>query len=179
MSCGPGEASGWPWKQKAGLSTCARPCKVPSKSETWVGLRVGGSDFGSTAKPWFWLVIDDPAGVEVLYRVVGAVVAELHLEGAARRGQRQDLVAQADAEGRQAALDECARRGDRVVAGLRVARAVGEEDAVGLLRQHLAAGVCAGTHRDAAAALGEHAQDVALDAEVVGDDVKARALCAP
>ena len=64
---------------------------------------------------------------------------------------------------------------DRVVAGLRVARAVGQEDAVGLrapappsarrLRRH---------DGEAAAALGEHAQDVVLDAEVVGDDVEAR-----
>ena len=57
MSCGPGDASGWPWKQNAGLETCARPCRVPSKSDTCVGRIVGGSDFGSTAKPWFWLVM--------------------------------------------------------------------------------------------------------------------------
>ena len=40
--------------------------------------------------------------------MVGAVVAELHLERARAGGQREDLVAEADAEGRQAALDEFA-----------------------------------------------------------------------
>ena len=58
MSCGPGEASGWPWKQNAGLSVRARPCSVPSNSETCVATRLAGSVAGSTAKPWFWLVMD-------------------------------------------------------------------------------------------------------------------------
>ena len=57
MSCGPGDASGCPWKQNAGLSVRARPCSVPSNSETWVARRFDGSVFSSTAKPWFWLVM--------------------------------------------------------------------------------------------------------------------------
>ena len=116
----------------------------------------------------------DPAAVEVLDRVVGAVVAELHLVGARAGGERHDLVAEADAEGRHAALDELARRRDRVVARLRIARAVGEEDAVGPQRQHVGRRRLGRHDRDAAAARGEHAQDVVLDAEVVGDDVEAR-----
>jgi hypothetical protein len=48
----------------------------------------------------------DAAGVEVLHRVVGAVVAELHLEGACAGGECEDLVAQADAEGRQPGVDQ-------------------------------------------------------------------------
>ena len=40
----------------------------------------------------------DPAAVEILHRVVGAVVAEFHLEGRRARGQRHDLVTEADAE---------------------------------------------------------------------------------
>ena len=77
--------------------------------------------------------------------MIGAVVAELHLVGARAGGERHDLVAEADAEGRHAALDELARRRDRVVARLGIAGAVGEEDAVGLQRETSAAGVCAGT----------------------------------
>ncbi len=167
---------GGPGNRTRASSTCAKPCSVPSKSETWVGRSVAGSDSGSTAKPWFWLVIDDPAAVEVLDRVVGAVVAELHLVGARAGGERHDLVAEADAEGRHAALDELARRRDRVVARLGIARSVGEEDAVGPLRQHVGRRGLRRHDGDAAAARREHAQDVELDAEVVGDDVEARLL---
>src|SRR5450432_2236984 len=75
----------------------------------------------------------DPAAVEILDRVIGAVVAEFHLVGACAAGQRHDLVAETDAEGWYAAGNEFARRLDRVVARLGIARTVGEEDAVGLL----------------------------------------------
>ena len=57
MSCGPGLASGWPWKPNAGRSVRAMPCRLPSNSETWVTRTFAGSVAGSTAKPWFWLVI--------------------------------------------------------------------------------------------------------------------------
>ena len=60
--------------------------------------------------------------------------------------------------------------GDGVVAGLGVARAVGEEDAVGLQARTSAAGVRR-HHRDPAVAIGEHPEDVELDAVVVGDDM--------
>ena len=65
-------------------------------------------------------------------------------------------------------------RADRVVAGLGVARAVRQEDAVGLQREHRRRRRLRRDDGDAAAALGEQAQDVVLDAEIVGDDVKAR-----
>src|SRR6185295_6723401 len=57
ISRGPGLASGCPWKQNAGRSVLARPCSEPSKRDTCVGRRFFGMLFGSTAKPWFWLVI--------------------------------------------------------------------------------------------------------------------------
>ena len=56
-SCGPGLASGWPWKQNAGRSVRAMPCSVPSNSDTCVTRTFAGSVAASTAKPWFWLVI--------------------------------------------------------------------------------------------------------------------------
>ena len=37
-SCGPGLASGWPWKPNAGRSVRATPCSVPSNSDRCVGL---------------------------------------------------------------------------------------------------------------------------------------------
>src|SRR3546814_9376749 len=54
-------------------------------------------------------------GIEVLHGVVGAVVAGFHLDGLAADGQAHDLVAQADAEGGQLALEEHPRGGDGVV----------------------------------------------------------------
>ena len=55
-----------------------------------------------------------------------------------------------------------------------IAGAVGEEDAVGLEGEHVLGGCERGDHGDAAAGVHEAAQDVVLDAEVVGDDVEAR-----
>jgi hypothetical protein len=77
-----------------------------------------GSEAGSTAKPWFWLVISTCCVSRSFDRVVRAMVAELHLDRARSRGEAHDLVAQADAEGRHASVDQLARRGDRVAAGL-------------------------------------------------------------
>jgi hypothetical protein len=57
-------------------------------------------------------------------------VAELELVGGHAEGQREQLVAEADAEDRHLA-EQAADRLDRVVDGRRVAGAVGEEDAVG------------------------------------------------
>ena len=59
------------------------------------------SDFGSTANPWFWLVISDPPGVQVLHRLVAAAVPELQLERRRPDGPPEKLMAQADAEDRR------------------------------------------------------------------------------
>src|SRR5262245_16256529 len=67
-------------------------------------------------------------GVEVLYRMVRAVVAELHLERPRARGEPHELVAEANAEHRDAGrVQDLADRLDGVVARLRVAGPVGEE----------------------------------------------------
>ena len=110
------------------------------------------------------------AGAEVLHRMVGAPVAELELEGLAPASQAQDLVAEADPEKGDAGVHDLPRSRHRVVAGLGVAGAVGEEDAVGLQGQGLVARGGGGDHRDVAAGGGEHAEDVLLHPEVVGHD---------
>ena len=115
---------------------------------------------------------EHPAGIQVLHRVVGAMVAELHLEGAGAAGQPEDLVAEADAEHGNVGLEKLAGRADGVVARLGVAGTVGQEDAVGRERQSL---LGAGLRRHdghAATKVRQQAQDVALDAEVVGHDVQ-------
>jgi hypothetical protein len=146
------------------------PCREPSNRERCVTSTSVRQALLVHAKPWFWLVIMT-SPCEHLHRVVGAVVTELHLHGARAAGQGQQLVAQADTEQRDVRVEQFADRLDGVVAGLRVAGAVAQEDAVGLIASTSSAGVCAGTTVISAAAIGEHAQDVALDAEVVGDDV--------
>ena len=79
----------------------------------------------------------DLAGLELLDRVVGAAVAELQLVGLAAHRQRQDLVAEADAEHRHVGLDQLARVVDGVVEHRRIARAVAQEHAVRARRQQV------------------------------------------
>ena len=103
--------------------------------------------------------------------MVGAVVAELHLHGLRARRQAQQLVAQADAESRHAA--------GRIIRGSPRWRNRRARDRPGRWRgkprrASAPARLCRRLrrhHRDLAAALGQHAQDVALDAVIVGHDV--------
>src|SRR6266705_306479 len=73
---------------------------------------------------------DDRAALQVLHRVVGAVMSELHLHGLGSGGEAHQLMAEADPEGRYPGVDDFADRADRVVAGLGVARTVGQEHPV-------------------------------------------------
>ncbi len=96
----------------------------------------------------------------------------IHLYRARPGGQRQQLMAQTDAEHRGVGIEDLGDRLDRVVAGLGVARAVGQEHAVGLHRQHFGGRGLRRHHGQPAAARGEQAQDVVLAAVVVGDHVE-------
>ena len=147
MSCGPGLASGWPWKQNAGRSVRARPCREPSNSETCVGRRFAGSVAGSTAKPWFWLVITTcpvsrsftgwfaPWWPNFIFTVFAPEASPISW-----------WPRQMPNTGMRVRVEDFADRLDGVVAGLGIARAVGQENAVRLqLRATSFAGVCAGT----------------------------------
>src|SRR3972149_6972716 len=145
-SCGPGLASGWPWKQNAGRSVRASPCTEPSKSE---------------------------------HGVIGAVMAEFHFYRARAGGEPEELMPEADAEDGQAGVHDCANRRDCIVAGLGVAGSVRQKHTVGLHPQNLL-GRGLGRHDgQPATARGEHPQNVALDAVVIGDNVKARVFLLP
>ena len=106
-------------------------------------------------------------------RMVGAAVAEFQFVGFAAEGEAENLVAEADAEDRRLA-DEAADVVDLGVQRLGVAGAVREEDAVGFEREDVFGGGERGHDRDVAAGVDEAAQDVLLDAEIVGDHVEAR-----
>ena len=69
----------------------------------------------------------DAATVQVFHRVVGAMVAKFHLESSGAAGQGQDLMAQADAKGRQAGFEQSAHSFDGIAAGLGVARPIAQE----------------------------------------------------
>ena len=102
--------------------------------------------------------------------LVLAPVAELELVGVAAGGQGQELVAQADAEEGDALAQEPADGGDRRRRPLRVARAVGDDDAARREVQD-AAGVRVGRDADDGhAAPDEGADDPLLDAAVDEDD---------
>src|SRR2546425_669499 len=73
----------------------------------------------------------DPAGREVLHRMVRAVVTERQLVGPAAGGEAQDLVAEANAEDRQAAQQR-ADRVDEVGDRFGVPGTVGQKYPVGL-----------------------------------------------
>src|SRR5438128_7453084 len=66
----------------------------------------------------------DLSRILVEHRVIGAVMAELHLHRLAATRHTEQLVTEADAEGRYAHADELANRIDGVVAGLGVAGAI-------------------------------------------------------
>jgi hypothetical protein len=110
--------------------------------------------------------------VQIDHRVVGPMMTELHLQRLRAGREAEQLMAEADAEGRHAFGDEGPDRGDGVVAGLRIAGPVGQEHAVRLQRQHHGRGGLCRHHGDVATAIDQHAQDVVLDAEIVGDDMQ-------
>ena len=147
--------------------------EVPVGDAGAPGLEAGGVDGEAVV-----LAGDlDASGEGVEDGLVGAAVAELELVGGGAEGEGEELVAQADAEGGDVGVafeEEVAEGGDRAFDGGGVARAVGDEQAVGLPGvedggEGVGGGVV-GDEADRAAALGEVAEDVSLGAAVEGDD---------
>ena len=95
----------------------------------------------------------DLAGGELLDRMVGAVMAVVHLDRARAERQRQHLVAEADAEDRHVGLRQhLLDHRHRVGAGRgRVAGTVGQEQAFGLVGEHVLGGRGRRQHRHVAA----------------------------
>ena len=67
----------------------------------------------------------DPPRGEVLYRMVGAVMAKFHLVRAGPGSQCQQLVTEANPKHRDTFLQEDLYRTNRIVAGLRITGTVG------------------------------------------------------
>jgi hypothetical protein len=111
----------------------------------------------------------DLIGEEILHRMVGTVVAKFQLVRFAAQREAAELVAEADAEDRHAA-GKVADIFDSEGGWLGIAGAVGEENTVGLHGEDIFGRGLRGDDGDIAMMVDEQAQDVLLDAEVVGDD---------
>ena len=114
--------------------------------------------------------LDDP-GLQALHRMVGAVVPERQLVGRPTQRGGQDLMAEADAEDRHTP-HEVGHGGRRTGQGGGVTRAVGEEHAVGLEREHVVGRRSGRHHRDGAQSR-EQPHHGRLHPEVVGHHAQA------
>ena len=114
------------------------------------------------------------AVIDVLHRMVGAVMAKLHFYRRGATGQAQQLVPQANSEHRDICFEKRLNSVNRIGAGLRITRAVGQENAVRFHGQNFSSGGLRRHHGQATAVIDQHSQDVALDPVVEGDDVVLR-----
>ena len=157
LSCGPGLASGWYCDRKhrladhpQSLRSCCRTAKVRrlDAARQALGLHDEAVVLAGDL---------DLAGQQVLDRVVGAPVAARHLARPPAERQRQQLVAEADAEDRLARGDQIAQHRHGICPGRRrVARAVRQEDAVRPVAQDILGRGGRRHHGDPAAMRGEH-----------------------
>ena len=101
-SCGPGLDSGWYWTEKTGSSLWRIPSRVWSFRLTWVTSKPSGQRRRVNRKAVVVRGYFDAARLQVLDRVVGAAVAEGQFVCPPVEGQGEQLVAEADAERREA-----------------------------------------------------------------------------
>src|SRR5260370_36696759 len=66
----------------------------------------------------------DASGVDLQYRMIGAVMSEFHFHGLGAAGQSEQVMTQADTEHGDVGLEELRNGGDGVVAGLWIARSI-------------------------------------------------------
>src|ERR1700726_2242620 len=66
----------------------------------------------------------DPAGVDLQHRVIGAVMSEFHFHGLGAASQSEQLMTQANTEHGDVGLEELRNGGDGIVARLRITGSV-------------------------------------------------------
>src|ERR1700680_2581790 len=113
----------------------------------------------------------DLASLQLLHRMIPAVMSKLQLESLAAERNPDKLMPQADAENRLPS-HKSADRIHRVRAGLRIAWPVRQKNSIRLQRQHILRRSLRRDHRHLAAFAAQLAQNVLLDAEVVRYHVK-------
>ncbi len=172
-----GARLGWPWKQNAGLSVRSNALqRAVEQRHVGDAQRCPAASPASTAKPWFWLVIITRPVVQVLHRMVGAVMAELHLHASCaplasasnwwpRQMPNIGMPSVEQLRGSPRSRNRTAPdRPGRWTGTRRRARAPAP----------LARSACAGTTVTRQPRVRQHAQDVALDAVVVGHHMALR-----
>jgi hypothetical protein len=105
--------------------------------------------------------------------LVAAPVTEVQFIGCAAKRKTQDLMPETDAEHRCFA-QQVAHSLHAIRHCCRVAWSIREKNAVRFERQHVSSGRGGWHNGDATPMFRQQAQNVALDAEVVGDDVERR-----
>src|SRR2546422_3192159 len=105
--------------------------------------------------------------------MIRAMMAELQLERLASEREAAKLMPQADAEYRYAPR-QLANRFDGVIDRLRIARSIGQKNPVGLERQNVLGRSLGGNDLHVAVMIDQQAQDVLLDAEIVGRHAEPR-----
>jgi hypothetical protein len=159
-------------KAKCRFVSALQPLQRAVKQTDVGGAQVGRQCFFIDRKTVVLTGDADTAAIKVFHRMIGAMVTKLHLEGLCATGQRHDLVAQTDAEGGDSGFNQRSHSVNGVVAGLGVARAIAQEDAIGFALEHFSRATLSWHDRDATATLGQHAQNIELDAKVIGDNMK-------
>src|SRR5438445_796001 len=104
--------------------------------------------------------------------VIGAAMAELQLVRLTAQRQPQDLMPQTDSEDRLFP-DQSPDLFRLVLKRLGIARTVREKNTIGLESQHVLGRCARRNHSDTRTHLYEPSENVALDPEIVGDDVAA------
>lgn len=115
-----------------------------------------------------------PASPQVAYRVIGAVVAEFHFLCFAAQGEAEQLMPKTEAKGGDASFDDCAHGVLCLGQGGGIARAITEKDAVRAEAQDFGAAALWGEYGDAAAAIGEQAQNIAFGTKIHHNDMVLR-----
>src|SRR5450432_816561 len=110
------------------------------------------------------------AGLQLLDRMIAAMVSELQFVGAAAESEADELMAETNSEDRCLA-HEATNIVCRVGARFGITGAVRKKHAVRTERHYVFRTGCGWYDGHAAAFIHQHAQDVLLDAVVVGDDV--------
>ena len=147
MSCGPGrglgvalEAEGRPVGARQALQ------RAVEQADTCVGRRLAGSVFSSTAKPWFWLVMLTRPVSRSFTGWLAPWWPNFILKVLAPEASAMIWWPRQMPKVGMPRVDQLARGGDGVVAGLRVAGAVADRKMPsGFSASTSAAGVCAGT----------------------------------
>ena len=113
-----------PLEAECGLSDQLKALQTAVKEGAVRGTGIGRQRIGIHRKTVVLARDVDALRFNVFHRVIGAVMAELHLEGLRTDGEPHDLMTEADAEKRQLGRDGLLRHLNGVCAGRRIAGTV-------------------------------------------------------